>query len=120
MASSAQYKVGALSEKTRGSRRRGDGLRRNSSRIIRTARIFNNALEGEFRIGTAYLEGAKQKVLGIKTLASRDRAIAIYKIIVQNAPFSKYAPLAQFNVGQAYQRQNDLKGRHHRLPARRG
>ena len=108
VASSAQFKVGELSEK------RGDldGASSAYEKLIKDyphSADFNTALEGEFRIGTAYLEGYKQKILGVSTLPSRDRAIAIYKIIVNNAPFSRYAPLAQFNIGQAYQRQNNLK-----------
>ncbi len=70
---------------------------------------FNAALEGEFRLGTAYLEGARQKILGVPTLPSRDRAILIYRIIANNAPFSHLAPLAQFNTGQAYALQDDYK-----------
>ena len=108
VASSAQFKIGELSEK------RGDlnGAATGYERLIREyphSTDFNAALEGEFRIGTAYLEGYKERILGVSTLPSRDRAIAIYKIIVTNAPFSRYAPLAQFNIGQARQRQNDLK-----------
>ena len=70
---------------------------------------FNAALEGEFSIGTAFLEGARQKVLGVATLPARDRSIAIYKVITTNAPFSRLSPLAQFNIGQAYSLQNDYK-----------
>ncbi len=108
VASNAQFKVGDLSEKLGHLDDAAVGYEKLIKDYPHSA-DFNNALEGEFRIGTAYLEGAKQVVLGIKTLPSRDRAIAIYKIIVANAPFSRYAPLAQFNEGQAYQRQNDLK-----------
>ena len=108
VASSAQFKVGELCEK------RGDidSAATAYEKLIKDyphSTDFNNALEGEFRIGTAYLEGARQKVFGFKTLPSRDRAIAIYKIIVANAPFSRQAPLAQFNIGQAYQRQDNYK-----------
>ena len=108
VASSAQFKVGELLEK------KGDldGAASGYEKLIHDyphSADFNASLEGEFRIGTAYLEGERQKVFGVKTLPSRDRAIAIYKIIVANAPYSHQAPLAQFNIGQAYQRQSDYK-----------
>jgi outer membrane protein assembly factor BamD len=109
VASLAQYKIGVLLEK----RHDLSGAATAYEKLIRNyphSTDFNNALEGEFRIGTAYLEGAKQKVLGIPTLASRDRAIAIYTVIINNAPFSRYAPLAQFNIGQAKEREEDYKG----------
>ncbi len=71
---------------------------------------FDKALEGEFRIGTAFLEGARQKVLGVPTLPSMNQAIVIFASIVKTAPFSRYAPLAQFGIGQAKEKENDLKG----------
>ena len=109
VASVAQYKLGVLLEK------RGDltGAEAAYEKLIRNyphSTDFNSALEGEFRIGTLYLDGARQKVLGIPTLASRDRAIAIYTVILNNAPYSRYAPLAQFNIGQAKEKEGDSKG----------
>jgi outer membrane protein assembly factor BamD len=71
---------------------------------------FDKALEGEFRLGTAFLEGARQKVLGVPTLPSMNQAIIIFTSIVKSAPFSRYAPLAQFGIGQAKEKENDLKG----------
>jgi outer membrane protein assembly factor BamD len=109
VASSAQYKIGLLLEKKNDL----EGASGAYEKLIKDyphSTDFNNALEGEFRIGTAYLEGARQKVLGIATLPARDRAIAIYTIILNNAPFSRYAPLAQFNIGQAKEREGDYLG----------
>ena len=71
---------------------------------------FNNALEGEFRIGMLYLEGAKQRVLGVPTVPSRDRAAAIFLVIVRMAPYGKLAPQAQLNVGMAHAYDKDFKG----------
>ena len=70
---------------------------------------FDKALEGEFRIGTAFLEGARQKVLGVPLLPSMPQAIAIFTSIVRTAPFSRYAPLAQFGIGQAREKDGDLR-----------
>ncbi len=109
VASVAQYKIGVLLEK----RHDLSGAATAYEKLIKDyphSVDYTNALEGEYRVGTAFLEGAKQKILGIPTLASRDRAIAIYTVIISNAPYSRYAPLAQFNIGQAKERQQDWKG----------
>ncbi len=36
-------------------------------------------------------------------------AITTYKFIIQNAPYNALAPLSQFNIGQAFEKQDDLK-----------
>ena len=109
VAPSAQYKIGEILEK----RKDLDGAATAYELLIRRyphSTDFNNALEGEFRIGDAYLEGYKQRVFGVPTLPSRDRAIFIFTIITSNAPFSRYAPAAQFKIGQAFEVQGDYKG----------
>ncbi len=110
VAPSAQYKVGQILEK------RGDlnGAATAYELMIRNyphSTDFNNALEGEFRIGTAYMEGKSPKLLGVVPgLPTRDRALAIFTVIVRNAPFSRLAPLAQFNIGQTLANEHDNKG----------
>ncbi len=109
VAPSAQYKIGAILEK----RNDFDGASTAYETLIKRyphSTDFNNALEGEFRIGDAYLDGRKQRILGVPTVASRDRAIAIFTIITANAPFSRYAPPAQFKIAQAAETQSDYKG----------
>lgn len=108
VASSAQYKLGVLLEK------QGDttGATKAYEKLVKDypkSADFNGALEGVFRIGTLWLDGAKQKVLGLPTLPSMEKAVTTYAIIISNAPFSKLAPLAQFNVGQAREKQADYK-----------
>lgn len=108
VASTAQYKLGALLEKT------GDitGATKAYEKLIKDypkSADYNNALEGEFRIGTLWLDGNRQKLLGLPTLPSMDKAVAAYGIVINNAPFSRLAPLAQFNVGQAREKQFDYK-----------
>lgn len=110
VAPSAQYKIGQILEK------RGDinGAATAYETLIRNyphSTDFNGALEGEFRLGNLYLEGARAKIFGVVPgLPARDRAIAIYTVVVRNAPFSRFAPLAQFNIGQALAREGDNKG----------
>ena len=108
VAPSAQFKIGEILEK----RNDLDGASAAYETLIKRyphSTDFNSSLEGEFRIGDAFLDGRKQRVLGVPTLPSRDRAIAIFMIITANAPFSRYAPQAQYKIGQAYEVELDYK-----------
>ena len=109
VAAAAQYKIGEILEK----RKDLNGAATAYETLLHNyphSADFNNALEGEFRLGNLYLEGAKQRVLGVPTLPSRDRAAAIFAVIVRIAPFSRLAPQAQLNVGQAHAYDGDFKG----------
>ena len=71
---------------------------------------FEASVESMFKIAKLYLEGEKQKVFGIKIASSMKRAQEMFEGIVKRAPFSKYAPLAQFNVGQSLEKQGNYDG----------
>jgi len=66
---------------------------------------FDQCVESQFRIAKLFLDGAKEKVLGIPVVASMGRAESMFAEIVKNAPFSSYAPLSQFNSGVAMEKQ---------------
>jgi len=66
---------------------------------------FDAAVDSMFKIAKLFLEGQKRKLFGMPFAASMVRAQAMFEAIVKNAPFSKLAPLAQFNVGQALEKQ---------------
>jgi outer membrane protein assembly factor BamD len=68
---------------------------------------FDSAVDSMFKIAKLFLEGEKRKVFGVPVGASMQRAEAMFEGIVKNAPFSKLAPLAQFNAGQALEKQGD-------------
>lgn len=68
---------------------------------------FDSVVDSMFKIAKLFLEGQKQKVLGIPTTASMSKAQTMFEGIVKNAPFSKLAPLAQFNAGQALEKQGE-------------
>lgn len=69
---------------------------------------FDSVVESMFKIAKLFLEGQKTKFMGVPIAASMPRAQAMFEGIVKNAPYSKYAPLAQFNVGQAFEKQGDF------------
>jgi outer membrane protein assembly factor BamD len=66
---------------------------------------FDDAIEGQFRIGEIYLNGKKLKVLGIPIASALDRAVTIFANVVRTAPYGKYTARAQFDIGMAREKQ---------------
>ncbi len=66
---------------------------------------FENAVAEQVLIANAYLKGRKVKVFGIPAYASMEKAEEMYQAILNAAPYSKYAPLVQFNLGLSLERQ---------------
>jgi outer membrane protein assembly factor BamD len=66
---------------------------------------FDDAIEGQFRVGEVYLNGKKLKVLGIPLASALDRAVTIFANVVRTAPYGKYTARAQFNIGMAREKQ---------------
>jgi outer membrane protein assembly factor BamD len=67
---------------------------------------FDEAIEGQFRVGEMYLSGKKIKLMGIPIGTSMDRAVEIFAAIVRTAPFGRYTARAQFDIGLARQKQS--------------
>ena len=70
-----------------------------------TSPHFNEAIEGQFRIGEMYLAGKKLKMLGIPYATSMDRAVDIFAAVIRTAPYGKYTARAQFDIGLAREKQ---------------
>src|SRR5215471_9892563 len=66
---------------------------------------FDDAIEGQFRIGEIYLNGKKLKVLGIPLASALDRAVTIFANVVRTAPYGTYTARAQFDIGLAREKQ---------------
>jgi outer membrane protein assembly factor BamD len=58
----------------------------------------------QFEIGNALYEGEKTKFFGMRFKAIPEQVIDIYKKVVLNAPYSSYAPIAQFRIGELYKK----------------
>lgn len=104
-AANAQYRLAELLEA------RGDVSRAfNSYQALLTkypdTPNFERAVAAQVAIANQYLQGKPQKFLGIPIGSSAKRAQEMYTDILTNAPFSRYAPVAQFNLGLAYEKQN--------------
>src|SRR5216110_2984669 len=66
---------------------------------------FDQAIEGQFRIGEVYLNGKKLKFLGIPLASALDRAVTIFANVVRTAPYGRYTARAQFDIGLAREKQ---------------
>jgi outer membrane protein assembly factor BamD len=102
-AAGAQYRVAELLEST------GDLSRAfNAYQALLTnypdTPNFERAVAAQVSIANRYMEGKPQVFLGIPIGGSAERAQEMYKNIIANAPFSKYAPIAQFNRGLAFEK----------------
>ncbi len=70
---------------------------------------FEKAVSQQVLIANQFLSGAKLSFFGMKLLPATDRAEQMFNSILKNAPFSKNASVAQFNLGLTYEKQGKLK-----------
>ncbi|MDQ6810064.1 MAG: outer membrane protein assembly factor BamD [Verrucomicrobiota bacterium] len=68
---------------------------------------FDDAIESQFRIGELYLNGKKERFLGVSVVNALDRSVDIFAAIVRTAPFGKYTARAQFDIGLAREKQGN-------------
>jgi outer membrane protein assembly factor BamD len=66
---------------------------------------FDASVGSMFRIAKLFLDGQKRKVFGVPIASSMARAQEMFEGIIKRAPFSRQAPLAQFNLGQCFEKQ---------------
>ncbi len=104
LAPKAQYKTGLLLQKHGDNGKAFDAYNTYVTKYPQGG-DFDVVVEQMFKIAKGFLEGEKKKVLGVPVGSSMSRAQTMFETIVKSAPFSKYAPLAQFNVGQALEKQ---------------
>ena len=62
---------------------------------------LDEIIEREYNIANLYLAKAGPRLLGADIMTSLDRAVEIYKRVVDNAPYGKFAAEAQFKMGEA-------------------
>lgn len=65
----------------------------------------NEIIERQYKIGCMFLEGQKAKIMGMQILPAMDKAVEILTAVVENAPYARYADIAQFKIGEAYKNQ---------------
>ncbi len=104
LASKAQYRVAELLDAQGNSNRAFDAYQTLISRYPDTPE-FEQAVAQQVIIANQYLQGKRMDFLGIPVLPGGERAQQMYEAILKNAPYSKYAPIAQFNLGLSLERQ---------------
>jgi len=70
---------------------------------------FNDVIGEEYRIASALLDGARNRIWGIiPGFTNRARAITYFETIIQSAPYSDYAPLALMNEARGHLKEHDI------------
>src|ERR671919_429504 len=104
LAPTALFRAAQLQEKTHQFTPAADSYLQLVEKYASSAH-FDEAIEGQFRIGEVYLNGKKLKVLGIPIASALDRAVTIFANVVRTAPYGRYTARAQFNIGMAREKQ---------------
>src|ERR1051325_7175187 len=104
LASTALYRAAQLQEETHQFTPAADSYLQLVERYPSSTH-FEDAVEGQFRVGEVYLNGKKLKILGIPVASALDRAVTIFANVVRTAPYGRYTARAQFNIGMAREKQ---------------
>lgn len=68
-------------------------------------RRFNEVIGEQYRIGARLVDGARNRYWGvIPGLTARSKGVEYFEIILLDAPYSDYAPLALMNIARAHDR----------------
>ncbi|QSR87148.1 outer membrane protein assembly factor BamD [Candidatus Methylacidiphilum infernorum] len=97
----AQFRIGQCLEK------KGDFLGANKAydRMIQkypSSSFFEQALERKLAIGNLYLAGEPKRLFNIPMGSGLDIAAQIFESIIRAAPYGRFAPLAEFQLGLTY------------------
>ncbi len=104
LASKAQFRIAQLLDVTGNPNKAFDAYQTLLSRYPDTAE-FEKAVAQQVIIANQFLQGRRLVFLGMPVLPGTERAQKMYEAILKNAPFSKHAPVAQFNLGLSMERQ---------------
>jgi len=77
--------------------------------IYPRSELTDEIIERQYKIGNLYFSGQKEKVFGIALIPAIDRALEIFRKVVDNAPYGNYAELAQFKIGECYKKAKQHK-----------
>src|SRR4051794_17021678 len=104
IAPGAAFRAAELFEQLHGYQNAADSFRYVVERFP-GSQYFEPAIEGQFRIGEMYLNGTKNKFLGISMGSSLDRAVEIFAAVIRTAPYGKHTARAQFDIGLVREKQ---------------
>lgn len=107
LASKAQFRIAELLEAEGNASKAFDAYQTLVSRYPDTPE-FEKAVARQVIIANEFLQGRRIVFLGMPLLPGTERAQQMYQSILKNAPFSKHAAIAQFNLGLSLERQKML------------
>lgn len=102
-ASEAQYYIGRCYEELANPYAAFEAYQKVIDNYPFTQRV-DEVIKRQFDIGESLYKGQKSKFLGIAVKLMPEQIIEVYKKVVSNAPYSNYAPQAQFRIGELYKR----------------
>jgi outer membrane protein assembly factor BamD len=71
---------------------------------------FNDVIGEQYRIASALMDGAHNRLWGIfPEFSNRTRAIEYFEVMLLDAPYSDYAPLALMDAARGYQNNKDTE-----------
>jgi len=99
----ALYRAGVLYMKRKQFLKSFDSFQQVLSRYPNTRR-FNEIVGEQYRIASALLDGARNRIFWgtIPGFKQREKAIDEFEVILANAPYSDYAPLALMNIARGH------------------
>ena len=106
MAPEASFRIGQIQEQ-RNDYLRAAGAYRFLVEKYPHTQYFDEAIEGQFRIGEMFLGGKKRSILGLKIGNMLEAAVEIFASVVRYAPYGKYTARAQFDIGLAREKQGN-------------
>jgi outer membrane protein assembly factor BamD len=76
-------------------------------RLYPNTKRFNEVIGEQYRIASALLDGVHNRIFGglLPGIANRTKGIEYFEVILLNAPYSDYAPLALMDIARGYQRE---------------
>lgn len=100
-AAEAQFHIGVCYEKMNDIGKASAAFRDMIDRYPYSERL-NDAVEHQFELAEAMLDGKKTKFLGMAILPAQDTAAELYQHIVSSAPYGPYGAVAQYRLGDAH------------------
>ena len=68
---------------------------------------IGEVIEREYRIGNLFYSGKKRKIAGLEILPSLDKAIEIFRRVVEQSPYGPHGVLSQYKLGECYKKNED-------------
>jgi outer membrane protein assembly factor BamD len=104
LAPEASFRIGQIQEQRQDYLRSAGAYRYLVEKYPQSSH-FDEAIEGQFRIGELFLNGKRRRFLGVAIGNNLEAAVEIFASVVRTAPYGKYTARAQFDIGLAREKQ---------------